>query len=171
MGRSTTCPYLHNGATRVYIRPMKKRVLFLCTSNRCRSQLAEALVNRDLGERFAAFSAGTAPKTPHPLALRALAEIGIDHSAARSKHLDEFAGESFDHVITLCDDANESCPLYFGKTRRAHLGFEDPDKATGTEEERLAVFRAVRDAIREKVETYLVRAERPERATRPTRPD
>ena len=148
---------------------MKKRVLFLCTSNRCRSQMAEALVNHDLGERFEAFSAGTRPTAPHPLALRVLAEVGIDHSAARSKSLDEFAGREFDHVITLCDDANEECPVFFGKTRRAHMGFEDPDKATGTEEERLAVFRRVRDAIREKVEVHLVRGERPERAIRPAR--
>jgi arsenate reductase len=150
---------------------MKKRVLFLCTSNRCRSQLAEALVNHDLGERFAAFSAGTDPKAPHPLALRVLAEIGIDHSRARSKSVEEFAGEAFDHVITLCDDANLSCPAFFGKTRRAHLGFEDPDRATGTDQERLAVFRRVRDAIREQVEVHLVRAARPERTIRPTRPD
>jgi len=136
---------------------MKKRVLFLCTSNRCRSQMAEALVNYDLGDKFEAFSAGTNPKTPHPRALRVLAEIGIQHPNARSKHMDEFADQSFDFVITLCDHANETCPLFFGGVRRAHLGFDDPDKAEGTDEEKLAVFRRVRNEIREKVEAFLTR--------------
>jgi len=134
---------------------MKKRVLFLCTSNSCRSQIAEALVNHDLGDQFEAFSAGTDPKTPHPLAIRVLKEIGIDHRGARSKHMDEFAGQAFDFVITLCDSANETCPLFFGGVRRAHLGFDDPDRAEGTEEERLAVFRRVRDEIRREVEALL----------------
>jgi len=134
---------------------MKQRVLFLCTSNRCRSQMAEALVNHDLGDRFEAFSAGTNPKTPHPLALRALAEIGIQHSSARSKHMDEFADQKFDFVITLCDHANETCPLFFGGVRRAHLSFDDPDIAEGTDEEKLAVFHRVRDEIRKKVEAFL----------------
>ncbi|MDP8225033.1 MAG: arsenate reductase ArsC [Candidatus Lernaella stagnicola] len=134
---------------------MKKRVLFLCTSNRCRSQMAEALVNHDLGDRFVAFSAGTAPKSPHPMALQVLAEVGVDHPAARSKHMDEFAVQTFDFVITLCDRANETCPVFFGGVRRVHLGFDDPDEAEGSEEEKLAVFRRVRDEIREKVEQYL----------------
>jgi arsenate reductase len=138
---------------------MKKRVLFLCTSNSCRSQLAEALVNHDLGDRFEAFSAGTDPATPHPLAIRVLAEIGIDHTSARSKHLDEFAGQTFDFVITLCDSANETCPLFFGGVRRAHLRFDDPAKAEGGEEEKLAVFRRVRDEIRNQVEAYLTQRE------------
>jgi arsenate reductase (thioredoxin) len=138
---------------------LKKRVLFLCTSNRCRSQMAEALVDHDLGDRFEAFSAGTEPKAPHLLALRALTEIGIAHLNARSKHLDEFAGQRFDYVITLCDSANETCPVFFGGVRRAHLGFDDPDKASGTEEERLTVFRRVRDEIREQVESYLISEE------------
>jgi len=134
---------------------MKKRVLFICTSNSCRSQMAEALVNHDLGDQFEAFSAGTDPKPLHPLAIRVLSEIGIDHSSARSKHMDEFAGQAFDFVITLCDSANETCPLFFGGVRRAHLGFDDPDRAEGTEEERLAVFRRIRDEIRREVEALL----------------
>ena len=134
---------------------MKKRVLFICTSNSCRSQMAEALVNHDLGDQFEALSAGTDPKPLHPLAIRVLSEIGIDHSSARSKHMDEFAGQAFDFVITLCDSANETCPLFFGGVRRAHLGFDDPDRAEGTEEERLAVFRRVRDEIRREVEALL----------------
>jgi len=138
---------------------MKKRVLFLCTSNSCRSQMAEALVNHDLGDRFEAYSAGTDPKTPHPLAIRVLKEIGIDHSSARSKSMDEFAGQAFDFGITLCDSANETCPLFFGGVRRAHLGFDDPARAEGTEAERLAVFRRVRDDIRSQVEAFLTQSQ------------
>ena len=137
---------------------MKKRVLFICTSNSCRSQMAEALVNHDLGDRFEAFSAGTDPKPPHPLAIRVLSEIGIDHRSARSKSMDEFAGQAFDFVITLCDSANETCPLFFGGVRRAHLGFDDPARTEGTEEERLAVFRRVRDEIRVQVEAFLTQS-------------
>ena len=138
---------------------MKKRVLFLCTSNSARSQMAEALVNYDLGDRFEAYSAGTAPKTPHPAALKVLAEIGIDHGRARSKSLEEFEGQAFDFVITLCDGANETCPLFFGGVERVHLGFEDPARSTGTEQEVLTAFRRVRDQIRETVEIYLRSAE------------
>jgi len=136
----------------------KKRVLFLCTSNRCRSQMAEALVNHDLGDRFEAFSAGTAPKTPHPIALAVLSELGIEHAGARSKHMNEYADQAFDHVITLCDSANETCPVFFGGVARAHLSFDDPDAATGTDEEKKAVFRRVRDEIRERVEAHLTDA-------------
>ena len=135
---------------------MKKRVLFLCTSNRSRSQMAEALVNHDLGDRFEAFSAGTEPGAPHPLALRVLAELGIDHSGARGRHISEFDGQTFDHVITLCDRANETCPIFFGGVRRVHIGFDDPDKADGAEDELPAVFRRVRDEIRKQVEVYLL---------------
>jgi arsenate reductase len=134
---------------------MKKRVLFLCTANSARSQMAEALVNHDLGDRFEAYSAGTAPKTPHPAALKVLAETGIDHSGARSKSLEEFEGQPFDYVITLCDGANETCPLFFGDVERIHLGFEDPARVIGTEEEVLTAFRRVRDQIRETIENYL----------------
>ncbi|MCX6564058.1 MAG: arsenate reductase ArsC [Candidatus Aminicenantes bacterium] len=134
---------------------MKKRVLFLCTSNSARSQMAEALVNHDLGDHFEAYSAGTAPKTPHPAALKVLAEIGIDHSRARSKSLEEYEGQPFDYVITLCDGANETCPLFFGGVERVHLGFEDPIRVIGTEDEILTAFRRVRDQIRETVENYL----------------
>jgi arsenate reductase (thioredoxin) len=134
---------------------MAKRVLFLCTSNRCRSQMAEALVNHYMGDRFEAFSAGTAPSEPHPLALKVLAELGIDHPGARSKHLDEFANQTFDHVITLCDNANQACPVFVGGVKRVHLGFEDPDRADGNEDERLTVFRKVRDQIRQQVEACL----------------
>jgi arsenate reductase len=138
---------------------MKKRVLFLCTANSARSQMAEALVNYDLGELFEAHSAGTDPKTPHPAALKILAEIGIDHSRARCKSLEEFEGQPFDYVITLCGAANETCPLFFGGVERVHFGFEDPARAVGTEEDVLTAFRRVRDEIREAVEAYLRNAE------------
>jgi arsenate reductase len=138
---------------------MKKTVLFVCTANSARSQMAEALVNHDLGDRFEAFSAGTAPTAPRPEALAVLAELDIDHSRARSKSLDEFADRTFDFVITLCDGANETCPLFFGGVKREHLGFEDPARAMGTEEAIRSAFRRVRDQIRQSVENYLRQAE------------
>ncbi|MDD8024927.1 MAG: arsenate reductase ArsC [Acidobacteriota bacterium] len=136
----------------------RKKVLFLCTANSARSQIAEALVNHDLGDRFAAFSAGTAPAAPRQEALEVLAELGIDHAQARSKSMDEFAGQTFDFVITLCDGANETCPLFFGGVRREHIGFPDPALATGTPDEILTVFRHIRDDIRKTVEGFLLNA-------------
>lgn len=136
----------------------RKTILFLCTANSARSQMAEALVNHDLGGRFEVFSAGTAPTTPRPEAIKVLAELGIDHSRARSKSLDEFADRTFDFVITLCDGANETCPLFFGGVKREHIGFSDPARATGTEDEVLAAFRRVRDEIRKTVEKFLLEA-------------
>lgn len=127
---------------------MKKRVLFLCTHNSCRSQMAEGIVNHYLGDRFEALSAGTEATRVNPLAIRILAEVGIDISGHRSKVLDEFAGEKFDYVITLCGDANEKCPLFFGGVERMHMGFSDPSRATGTEDEILFEFRRVRDEIK-----------------------
>src|SRR5512136_1919453 len=136
-----------------------KRVLFLCTGNSCRSQMAEALVNHDLGQIWAAYSAGTHPAgLVHPMALRALAEIGIAHQGA-SKSVDVFRGQSFDLVVTLCGEAEEDCPAWLGPGRRAHLGFPDPARATGSEEEILAVFRQVRDDIRAGVVGYLIDSE------------
>jgi arsenate reductase (thioredoxin) len=134
---------------------MKKKVLFLCTHNSCRSQMAEGLVNADLGDRFQAFSAGTEATAVNPMAARVLAEIGVDISHHRSKTLDEFAGESFDYVVTLCGSANEKCPLFFGGVRRIHIGFDDPSRTTGSEEERLADFRRVRDEIRSRLSSFL----------------
>ena len=124
-----------------------RQVLLLCTGNSCRSQMAEAIVNAKLGDSWLAVSAGTAPAgTVHPLAVRALAEIGIEH-AGRSKHVDEFRDAALDLVVTVCDSAAEQCPLWIGKGRRVHLSFPDPAKATGTEEEVMAAFRRVRDDI------------------------
>lgn len=132
----------------------KKRVLFLCTHNSCRSQMAEGIVNHILGDRFTAFSAGTEKTAVHPLAVRVLAEIGIDISHHRSKELEIFAGQPFDHVITLCGSANERCPLFFGGVARVHLGFVDPSRCVGTEAEIIQAFRRVRDAMQEQLTTY-----------------
>ena len=131
------------------------RVLILCTGNSCRSQMAEAIVNHDLGETWAAFSAGTVPAGyVHPLALKALQEIGIQHEGF-SKSVDQYRDATFDLVITVCDDAAENCPLWLGKGRRLHIGFPDPARAVGNEEERLAAFRQVRDGIRKKIPAAL----------------
>ena len=127
---------------------MKRKVLFLCTGNSCRSQMAEAIVNARLGDAWEAYSAGTRPAGyVHPLALRALAEIGIGHEG-RSKHADEYRGVPFELVVTVCDDAAENCPVWLGQGKRVHLGFPDPAKATGGEAEVMTVFCAVRDDIR-----------------------
>lgn len=124
---------------------MKRKVLFLCTGNSCRSHMAEAIVNARMGDTWEAVSAGTQPAGyVHPKALQALAEIGIEHNG-RSKHADEFRSTPLDLVVTVCDSAAEECPLWLGPGRRVHLGFPDPAKAEGTDEEVMAVFRAVRD--------------------------
>lgn len=134
---------------------MKKKVLFLCTHNSCRSQMAEGIVNADLGAQFQAFSAGTVATSVNPLAQQVMAEIGIDISGHHSKTLDEFADQNFDYVITLCGSANEQCPLFFGGVQRVHIGFDDPSQITGTTEAVLAEFRRVRDEIRAGIAAYL----------------
>ena len=134
---------------------MKKRVLFLCTHNSCRSQMAEGLINHDLGQRYQAFSAGTEATAVNPKAVKVMQELGIDISGHRSKILDEFAEERFDYVITLCGDAHERCPLFWHGIERLHIGFHDPTKASGSEEEILAEFRKVRDELRAKLGEYL----------------
>lgn len=133
----------------------RRKVLFLCTGNSCRSQMAEAIVNARLGDAWEAVSAGTQPAGyVHPLALQVLAEIGIAHQG-RSKSADEYRNTPFDLVVTVCDDAAENCPVWLGRGRRVHLGFPDPAQATGSPEEVLAVFRAVRDDIAQRVPAYL----------------
>ena len=130
----------------------RHQVLFLCTGNSARSQMAEGLVNHVLGNTWRARSAGTEPSGyVHPLAIKAMSEIGIDISGQRSKSVDEFRQASFDLVITVCDHAAETCPLWLGKGHRTHMGYPDPAAAAGTEEERMAVFRQVRDAIMDEV--------------------
>ena len=126
---------------------VKRKVLFLCTGNSCRSQMAEAIANANFGDQWEAVSAGTQPTGQvHPKALQVLAEIGIDHEG-RSKPADEFRGVKFDLVVTVCGDAAENCPVWLGKGRKVHLGFPDPAKVRGSEEEVLAAFRSVRDDI------------------------
>lgn len=134
----------------------KKTVLFLCTGNSCRSQMAEGLVNHFLGDGWEAFSAGTRPSGyVHPLAIKVMGESGIDIAERRSKSVDEFRGTSFDVVITVCADAAENCPVWLGLGEVEHIGFPDPADATGSEEERLEVFRRVRDGLRREVLRYL----------------
>ena len=137
---------------------MKRKVLFLCTGNSCRSQMAEAIVNARMGDEWEVVSAGTKPAGyVHPSAIRALAEIGIAHQG-RSKHADEFRDVPFDLVVTVCDSAAEECPVWLGPGKRVHLGFPDPAKATGTDEDVMAAFRQVRDDIAEQVPALLHKA-------------
>src|SRR5215469_10351215 len=123
----------------------KKRVLILCTGNSARSQMAEGLLRHDAGDCFEVESAGTAPSRVRPEAIAVMKELGIDISGHRSKSVDEFSGQSFDYVLTVCDNANEVCPVYPGQTKRLHQNFEDPAAVEGSEETRLAAFRRVRD--------------------------
>ena len=134
----------------------KKYVLFLCTGNSCRSQMAEGLINHLMRDTWKAFSAGTKPSGyVHPMAIQAMAEMGIDISSYRSKSVSKFYDFEFDRVITVCDQAAKNCPAWLGKGIVKHIGFPDPAKADGTEEERMAVFRQVRDGLRDRVIDYL----------------
>lgn len=134
-----------------------RQVLFLCTGNSARSQMAEAIVNARMGDEWRAVSAGTQPTgLVHPKAKEALAEIGIEHSG-RSKHAAEFRDVPFDLVVTVCDDAAENCPVWLGQGRRVHLGFPDPAQATGTDVDVLDVFRQVRKRIEQEVPDLLHR--------------
>jgi arsenate reductase len=132
----------------------KEKVLILCTGNSARSQMAEGLLRHDAGDRFEVDSAGTKPGTVRPEAIAVMKEIGIDISGHRSKSVDEFAGQSFDYVLTVCDNAKESCPVYPGHANRLHHAFEDPAATDGPEGERLALFRRVRDEIRDYLKTF-----------------
>ncbi len=128
------------------------KVLFLCTGNSCRSQMAEGWARHLNGDRIEAYSAGIETHGLHPDAVRVMAEVGVDISGQRSKHVGEFRGVEFDYVVTVCGDAQESCPVFPGKAKVVHVGFDDPPRlAAGarTEEERLAPYRRVRDEIRE----------------------
>jgi len=130
-------------------------ILILCTGNSCRSHLAEGLLRAALDERYAVASAGSKPAGfVHPLAIRAMEEIGLDISAHHSKHLDEFLEQEVETVITVCGNADQVCPIFPGQVNRHHWGFDDPAHATGTEEEQMAVFRRVRDEIKRVFEAY-----------------
>ena len=133
----------------------KLKILFLCTGNSCRSQMAEGWARHLKADSIEPFSAGIQPKSLDPFAVKVMAEAGVDISSHRSKHLNELKGMTFDYVITVCDSANESCPFFPGITKRIHKNFDDPPKLAkqaGSEEEILNIYRRVRDEIRAFVE-------------------
>jgi len=132
----------------------KKRVLFICTHNSARSQMAEGYLRHIAGDRFDVYSAGTEATVVRPQAIEVMAEIGIDISGQTSKTLQQYLPERWDYVITVCDDANESCPVFPGTSDRSHWSFPDPSKATGTDAERLQVYRDVRDQIARRIRTF-----------------
>jgi arsenate reductase len=139
----------------LYFPFMKPVILILCTGNSCRSHLAEGILRRTLGDAVEVASAGSKPAGyVHPLAIRAMEEIGIDISSHRSKHFDEFLKRPVETVITVCGNADQACPMFPGQVNRHHWGFDDPAHAIGTEEEQMEVFRRVRDDIRRVFEAY-----------------
>jgi len=129
-------------------KPEKESVLFVCTHNSSRSQMAEGLLNSLYGTKYQAFSAGTEPSAVNPFAIQVMSEIGIDISKNRSKSINEFREQKFNYVITVCDHANETCPFFPGGMKRMHRSFEDPAAFKGSENEKMAVFRQTRDEIR-----------------------
>jgi arsenate reductase len=138
----------------------KAPVLFVCTHNSARSQMAEGLLRHLAGDRFEAFSAGTEVSSVRPEAIKVMAELGIDISAQHSKSVDEFGGQQFAWVITVCDRAREACPYFPGAEQTAHWGFDDPAEAQGTDDERLIHFRRVRDEIRDRLRMFILAASR-----------
>jgi len=134
---------------------MTKRVLFLCTGNSARSQMAEGLLRSFGGDRYEVLSAGTRPSLVRPEAIAVMSELGIDLSGHRSKHVREFDGQHFDYVITVCEQANESCPIFPGDTERIHWSVPDPAAVEGSETERLAAFRLVRDSLAETLGAFI----------------
>lgn len=144
-------------------------ILVLCTGNSCRSHLAEGILKSELGDAFRIESAGSKPAGyVHPLAIKALAEIEIDISANRSKHLDEFLSEDIETVITVCGNADQVCPVFPGQVNRHHFPFDDPAHATGSEAEQLAVFRRVRDEIRAVFGAYAAGRKDEQKALQPS---
>lgn len=138
------------------------RVLILCTGNSARSQMAEGLLRHDAGAAIKVFSAGTKPTQVRPEAVAVMREAGIDISGQRSKSVDEFEGQDFNYVITVCDNAKQSCPVFPAKTKRIHWSIEDPAAVQGSEEERLAAFRRIRDELRLRLQRFAeTEAEKP----------
>lgn len=133
----------------------KKRVLVLCTGNSARSQMGEGLFRAEGESLFEVFSAGTKPSSVRPEAIAVMREIGVDISGHRSKPVDEFTGQSFDYVVTVCDNARDNCPVFPAGTARLHWSFEDPAAVEGSEAERLSAFRRIRDQIHERVKAFL----------------
>ena len=133
----------------------RKRLLFLCVHNSARSQMAEGLLRARAGDEFEAHSAGNVATEVRPLAIRAMAEIGIDISGQRSKSTAEYAGQRFDYAVTVCDDAKEACPYFANAARQVHWRFDDPSAATGSDDEKFAVYRRVRDEIRAQIDEFV----------------
>lgn len=134
---------------------MKRRILFLCTGNSARSQMAEGWLRHLAGDTFDVFSAGTHPVGLNPAAVEAMREVDIDLTSHRSKAVTEFAGQLFDYVVTVCDRAKDTCPLWLGQTRMVHWSFDDPAAVTGTSENQHQTFRRVRDEICEAIRRWL----------------
>lgn len=134
----------------------KKRVLILCTGNSARSQMAEGILRNIAGDVFEVESAGIAPSLVRPEAIEAMGEIGIDITSHRSKSVDEFSEDEFDYIITVCDNARESCPVFPGRAKRIHWSFDDPAAVDGSDQERLASFRTVRDEIRGRLHRFVL---------------
>ena len=139
----------------------KTRVLFLCTHNSARSQMAEGLLRHLAGDRFEVMSAGTEATSVRSEAMEAMSELGVDISGQESKTLERYLGEPFDYVVTVCDDANEACPVFPGAENRLHWSLQDPSRAEGSEEQRLEVFRKVRDEIQTRISEELLAGDRP----------
>lgn len=133
-----------------------KKVLFLCTGNSCRSQMAEGFLRHFASEKFEAYSAGVDPTSVNPLSIKVMDEVGIDISNQKSQSAEEFLNVNFDYVITVCGNAQETCPSFQGEHKKLHWDLEDPALAEGAEEERLVVFRKIRDKIKENIETFLL---------------
>jgi arsenate reductase len=136
---------------------VKPKVLFVCTQNSCRSQMAEGLLRHDARDLFEVFSAGTKPSQVRPEAIAMMRELGIDISGHRSKSVEEFTGQHFDYVITVCDNAQESCPVFPALTTRIHWSIEDPAAVEGSEEQRFEAFRRIRDELRRRVRDFIQR--------------
>jgi arsenate reductase len=135
----------------------KKRLLVLCTGNSARSQMGEGLFRHMGGERWEVHSAGTKPSLVRPEAIAVMKELGIDLTGHRSKSVEEFTGQFFDYVVTVCDNARDNCPVFPSNAKRIHWSFEDPAAVEGTDEVRLAAFRRIRDQIRDRVEAFFTR--------------
>lgn len=136
---------------------MRAKVLFLCTGNSCRSQMAEGLLRYKAGDCFEVASAGTNPHAIHPLAVKVIEEIGVDISGYRSKSVKEFLNQEFDYIITVCNRAKEICPVFPGRVKRIHWDLEDPAQAEGNEEEKLKIFRRTREELISRIEDFISR--------------
>lgn len=134
----------------------RKRILFICTHNSARSQMAEALINKFHSEEYEAHSAGTEPTAVSPYAIRAMAEIGINISNNHAKHVDTYRGQTFDYVVTVCDHAKETCPFFPGAKKYLHQGLEDPSASKGSDEQKSAIFNRVRDRIKNWIESTFI---------------